>query len=518
MDLLTHHLVGDGCMIGKTTGSFMSNIILCVDDSVTIQKIAEITFRGSKYQYIGARSVKEGLALAKQNKPGLILADAIMPELTGYDFARQTKQDPSLAGIPVVILCGNAQPYDPSKGSQAGAVGYITKPWDSQVLLDKAGELIKESAPLAASSSDSAPIASIHPAGTIRGLHAVDISQVDHAGAGVGETTGLGNTSKVSGASGADDAGGPQRHKSTIMGIPKISLPDFGSADLGGAETVDPLDTSREQTAEVIKTAVKGEDSGTSRVVSRAVNTRAHSQSGSLPRAPIFKKAVRRSVSSPSIKSISSSAGTELPVPRATRDTAATFGVPEVSKATQDSSKNILRDSDRPATTPARPRTRSSSASGSFVAKSFERSQTDKKISVQTEVTKSGDTAAFGVQRANSFASGQMVPATKSPPTGSRGLSTQGRAPTPSPRVPVATPLAPTAPTSTLSSSAKVAAQIPPIARQVAKNAGLDPQGTEMQMITQISREVIERVVWEVVPDLAEAIILENLERLTTKK
>jgi hypothetical protein len=54
-------------------------------------------------------------------------------------------------------------------------------------------------------------------------------------------------------------------------------------------------------------------------------------------------------------------------------------------------------------------------------------------------------------------------------------------------------------------------------AGDAARSAGLDPNGPEMAALLELSRDVIERVVWEVVPDLAEAIIRENLDKLTAK-
>jgi hypothetical protein len=65
--------------------------------------------------------------------------------------------------------------------------------------------------------------------------------------------------------------------------------------------------------------------------------------------------------------------------------------------------------------------------------------------------------------------------------------------------------------------AAKVEAAIPAAADAAARSAGLDPSGPEMQVLVKLSREVIEQVVWEVVPDLAETIIRENLDRLTAK-
>ena len=120
----------------------MSKTILCADDSATMQKVGEITFAATEYRYVGARSVDEALKLARAEKPALILADAVMPGKNGYDLCRAIKADAELAGIPVLLLCGNSQAYDGARGEQSGADGHISKPWDTQVLLDKVAEVL----------------------------------------------------------------------------------------------------------------------------------------------------------------------------------------------------------------------------------------------------------------------------------------------------------------------------------------------------------------------------------------
>jgi CheY-like chemotaxis protein len=120
----------------------MSKTILCADDSATMQKVAEITFGGSDYKYVGAKSADEALKVAKSERPALILADAIMPGKTGYDLCKAIKSDPDLANIPVLLMCGNSQAYDNARGEQCGADGHVVKPWDTQVLLDKVVETL----------------------------------------------------------------------------------------------------------------------------------------------------------------------------------------------------------------------------------------------------------------------------------------------------------------------------------------------------------------------------------------
>lgn len=131
----------------------MSKTILSVDDSKTMRRAAEISFLGTGYELVTAESADDGLAKAKKEKPGLILADAVMPGTNGYDFCKSIKADPDLAGIPVIMVCGNSEAYDEAKGSEAGCDGHVTKPWDSAKLIAKIGEFV-------AAGAKPAPVAS----------------------------------------------------------------------------------------------------------------------------------------------------------------------------------------------------------------------------------------------------------------------------------------------------------------------------------------------------------------------
>src|SRR5688572_7738748 len=122
--------------------SAMPKHILCADDSVTMQKVVAITFAHTDYQVTSARSADEALALARQSRPDLVLADAVMPGKTGYDLCQLVKSDPALRSVPVVILCGNSAAFDEARGKQVGADAAMIKPWDTQTFVDKINELV----------------------------------------------------------------------------------------------------------------------------------------------------------------------------------------------------------------------------------------------------------------------------------------------------------------------------------------------------------------------------------------
>src|SRR5919107_5138190 len=113
-----------------------------------MQQVADITFRGTEFTYVGARSFDEGLDKARSQKPTVILADSHMPGngKSGYDLCLAIKSDPATANIPVVILIGNAAPYDSARGLQVGSDANLPKPWDTQAMLEKVTEIVGKAA------------------------------------------------------------------------------------------------------------------------------------------------------------------------------------------------------------------------------------------------------------------------------------------------------------------------------------------------------------------------------------
>src|SRR4029079_15726286 len=129
----------------------MAKRILIADDSVTIQKAFAMTFAGADDVTVsGARSADEGLALAQRTHPDLIIADGVMPGRTGYDLCASIKADPALRAVPVLILASSQQPYDDARGQKAGADGQLTKPWETNAMMDRVRDILRRGAGAAA--------------------------------------------------------------------------------------------------------------------------------------------------------------------------------------------------------------------------------------------------------------------------------------------------------------------------------------------------------------------------------
>jgi twitching motility two-component system response regulator PilG len=82
------------------------------------------------------------IKVADEELPHLILLDAMLPDMTGYDILAKLKQDTRLKEIPVVMLTAKDSPVDREKGMRAGSVAYLTKPFNPDKLLSVIGSYI----------------------------------------------------------------------------------------------------------------------------------------------------------------------------------------------------------------------------------------------------------------------------------------------------------------------------------------------------------------------------------------
>jgi CheY-like chemotaxis protein len=139
----------------------MAHKLLLADDSITIQKVIQITFAHEDYQLTITDNGDTAFDRARQLVPDLILADIYMPGRSGYELCAAIKQTPALQHIPVLLLAGSFEPFDENKARAAGADGWIEKPFESQALIDKVAELLAAAMPRAAvaSAAEAAPVA-----------------------------------------------------------------------------------------------------------------------------------------------------------------------------------------------------------------------------------------------------------------------------------------------------------------------------------------------------------------------
>ena len=119
--------------------------ILIVEDEADMQYALTLLLEGSGYAVISASDGKQGLDKARSEKPDLIILDLMLPKIEGYKVCRMLKFDEKYKHIPIIMLTARAQEKDKATGIQVGANCYVTKPFQSDALVEKIKELITES-------------------------------------------------------------------------------------------------------------------------------------------------------------------------------------------------------------------------------------------------------------------------------------------------------------------------------------------------------------------------------------
>ncbi|MBU0548213.1 MAG: response regulator [Candidatus Omnitrophica bacterium] len=121
----------------------MAKKILLVDDEPHIIMMLENRMKHAGYEVITACDGPEALTRAQKEKPDLIILDLMLPKLDGYKVCRMLKFDEKYKHIPIIMLSARAQEVDKKMGETVGADGFVTKPFEPQVLLGKVKDLLK---------------------------------------------------------------------------------------------------------------------------------------------------------------------------------------------------------------------------------------------------------------------------------------------------------------------------------------------------------------------------------------
>lgn len=134
--------------------------ILVADDSLTMRKIMEMTFAGEEAEVVTVDSGEAAVQMAHEMKPDVIFADLSMSGLDGYGVSNTVKNVPALANTAVIVMASQHRAYDEAKGAEAGVDDHVVKPFDSQAVIDKVGDVLKR--PRMIPSGD-APVAAAPP-------------------------------------------------------------------------------------------------------------------------------------------------------------------------------------------------------------------------------------------------------------------------------------------------------------------------------------------------------------------
>jgi CheY-like chemotaxis protein len=116
--------------------------LLLADDSVTIQRVIELTFADEDIRVVAVSDGDQAIAAVDRNPPDIVLADVGMPGRTGYEVAQHIRSTPRLSHIPVLLLTGAFEPVDQARAQQAGCDGVLAKPFEPQLVIGRVKELL----------------------------------------------------------------------------------------------------------------------------------------------------------------------------------------------------------------------------------------------------------------------------------------------------------------------------------------------------------------------------------------
>ncbi|MFZ5806084.1 MAG: response regulator [Verrucomicrobiota bacterium] len=109
--------------------------ILVIDDEPDVVDIVAINLKSSGFEVLKALDGAEGLRLAQQEMPDLILLDLMLPKMSGLEVCNTLKKDPTTEKIPILMLTAKAKPQERIEGFEYGADDYIPKPFSPRELI-----------------------------------------------------------------------------------------------------------------------------------------------------------------------------------------------------------------------------------------------------------------------------------------------------------------------------------------------------------------------------------------------
>ncbi|MEY2436888.1 MAG: hypothetical protein QOF97_1724 [Acidimicrobiaceae bacterium] len=117
--------------------------VLVVDDDPVILKLLEVNFEMEGFTVLVAHDGEEGIEVARNERPDLIVSDIMMPKRSGLELVAELKGDPDTSDIPIILLSAKAQNADVRSGLDSGADDYVTKPFEPLDLVDRVNRLLE---------------------------------------------------------------------------------------------------------------------------------------------------------------------------------------------------------------------------------------------------------------------------------------------------------------------------------------------------------------------------------------
>ncbi|MCU7871418.1 MAG: response regulator [Candidatus Thiodiazotropha sp. (ex Lucinoma borealis)] len=121
----------------------MPKKILIVDDEPNIVLSVEYLMKREGYQVTTANDGQTALELLSETMPDLLILDVMMPRKNGFEVCSDIRADPTLSGLPILMLSAKGREAEIKKGVSVGADAYITKPFSTHDLVNMVNKLLK---------------------------------------------------------------------------------------------------------------------------------------------------------------------------------------------------------------------------------------------------------------------------------------------------------------------------------------------------------------------------------------
>ncbi|MGR3309793.1 MAG: response regulator, partial [Candidatus Brocadiales bacterium] len=119
------------------------NTVLVIDDEKDLIELVKYNLEKDRFHVISATDGYDGLRIAKENRPALVLLDLMLPGINGLEVCRSLKENDETAGIPVIMLTAKGTEADIIVGLEMGADDYITKPFSPKVLVARVKAVVR---------------------------------------------------------------------------------------------------------------------------------------------------------------------------------------------------------------------------------------------------------------------------------------------------------------------------------------------------------------------------------------
>ncbi|AYG95075.1 response regulator [Brevundimonas naejangsanensis] len=114
----------------------MIKTVLTVDDSRTMREMLMLALQDAGYRVVQAEDGVHGLEVLQAESPDIVITDINMPRMDGFGFIEGMRADPAFSGVPVLVLTTESDAAKKQRAREAGATGWIVKPFDPARLVD----------------------------------------------------------------------------------------------------------------------------------------------------------------------------------------------------------------------------------------------------------------------------------------------------------------------------------------------------------------------------------------------